>query len=135
VRRYNVGLVGGKLQLAVLEKRNGAWIAHHEDPGETEGQVEYLEEYISEFREKQKPDVAAQASSVDLNKEIPSESVQPVAPQATPANSAAAPAATTVPTASGERSAKLNRARVGEVQLQYTLRKQSDDFFSGQRSR
>jgi hypothetical protein len=23
VRRYNVGLVGGKLQLAVLEKRNG----------------------------------------------------------------------------------------------------------------
>jgi hypothetical protein len=74
VRRYNVGLVGGKLQLAALEKLNGVWIAGHEDPGEIEGQVEFLEEYISEFREKQKPDVAAQASTVDLDKEIPAES-------------------------------------------------------------
>jgi hypothetical protein len=30
VRRYNTGLVGGKLQLAVLEKRDGVWTANHE---------------------------------------------------------------------------------------------------------
>jgi hypothetical protein len=30
VRRYNTGWVGGKLQLAVLEKRNGTWKAHYE---------------------------------------------------------------------------------------------------------
>jgi hypothetical protein len=32
VRRYNTGLVGGKLQLAVLEKQGDSWIARHEDP-------------------------------------------------------------------------------------------------------
>jgi hypothetical protein len=73
VRRYNVGLVGGKLQLAVIEKANGAWSAHHADPGETEQQVESLEKYISEFREKQKPDAVAEASAVDPHKELDGE--------------------------------------------------------------
>jgi hypothetical protein len=70
VSRYNIGLVGGKLQLAVLEKLNGAWVAHHADPGETEQQVEFLEKYISDFGEKQQPDAAAEASTVDLHKEL-----------------------------------------------------------------
>ena len=70
VVRYNPGLVGGELQLAILEKSNGAWTAHYEDPGETEGQVEFLEEYISEFREKQRPDTAAEFSQVDIHKEL-----------------------------------------------------------------
>ena len=70
VRRHNIGLVGGKLQLAVLEKRDGSWIAHHEDPGETEQQVEALERYLFAFAEKQQPDAAAEASTVDLNKEL-----------------------------------------------------------------
>ena len=73
VARYNIGLVGGRLQLAVLEKLDGAWSAHHADPGETEQQVKSLEKYISEFREKQKPDVAAEASTVDLHKELDGE--------------------------------------------------------------
>jgi hypothetical protein len=71
VRRYNTGLVGGKLQLAVLEKNiNGIWSAYHADTGETEQQVQFLETYISEFREKQKPDAAAEASTVDLHGEL-----------------------------------------------------------------
>jgi hypothetical protein len=70
VVRYNPGLVGGELQLAILEKSNGAWTAHYEGPGETEGQVEFLEEYISEFREKQRPDTAAESSQVDIHKEL-----------------------------------------------------------------
>jgi hypothetical protein len=73
VRRYNVGLVGGKLQLAVLEKVNGTWSAHHADPGEIEQQVVDLEAYISEFRQKKKPDAAAKASTVDLHKELEGE--------------------------------------------------------------
>jgi hypothetical protein len=68
VRRYNTGLVGGKLQLAILEKRNGTWTARHEDPGETEQQVVALEAYISEFVEKQQPDAAAEASKIDLDR-------------------------------------------------------------------
>jgi len=70
VSKYNVGLVGGKLQLAVLEKVGGVWTAYHADPGETEQQVGILETYISEFREKQKPETAAEASTVDLHKEL-----------------------------------------------------------------
>jgi hypothetical protein len=73
VRRYNIGLVGGKLQLAILEKHNGAWIAHHEDPGETEQQVASLEKYLSEFGERQRPDVAAEASKVDVDKVLAGE--------------------------------------------------------------
>jgi len=73
VRRYNVGMVGGKLQLAVLEKLNGAWKAHHEDPGETEQQVASLEKYVSELGEKQQPDAAAQASKVDVDKVLAGE--------------------------------------------------------------
>jgi hypothetical protein len=47
VIRYNAGLVGGELQLAILEKRDdGTWIAHHEDPGETEQQVDSIEKNI-----------------------------------------------------------------------------------------
>lgn len=70
VVRYNPGLVGGELQLAVLEKRNDEWVAHHEDTGEIEQQVEVLESYISAFREQHKPDVAAQTSDIDLNIEL-----------------------------------------------------------------
>jgi hypothetical protein len=69
VVRYNPGLVGGELQLAVLEKRDGVWTAHHEDTGETEEQVDSLEKYISAFREEQKPDVAAK-KAIDLDKEL-----------------------------------------------------------------
>jgi Proteasome subunit len=72
VSAYNVALVGGgELQLAVLEKINGKWSAHHADPGEAGQQVDLLEKYISEFREQQKPDVAAaQKGVIDLNKEL-----------------------------------------------------------------
>jgi 20S proteasome alpha/beta subunit len=70
VIRYNPGLVGGELQLAILEKRDGIWVAHHEDPGETEGQVDDLEKYISEFVEKRNPDAAANASPVDIHEEL-----------------------------------------------------------------
>jgi hypothetical protein len=68
--RYTPGMVGGKRQLAVLEKNNGKWSAQHADPGETEQQLDTLEKYISAFREKQQPDAAAQGSAVDLNKEL-----------------------------------------------------------------
>jgi hypothetical protein len=68
VRRYHPGLVGGKLQLAVLEKdADGDWGADHADPGEIEQQVTELEKYISAFREKQEPDAAADASAVDID--------------------------------------------------------------------
>jgi hypothetical protein len=70
VVRYNPGLVGGELQLAVLQKRNEKWEARYEDPGETEEQVDALEKYISEFGKIQQPDAAAQASTVDLHKEL-----------------------------------------------------------------
>jgi hypothetical protein len=73
VRRYNTGWVGGKLQLAVLEKVNGAWTAHHEDPGETEQQVGSLEKYIFDFGEKQKPDAAAEAIDIDVHKVLAGE--------------------------------------------------------------
>jgi hypothetical protein len=75
VRRYNIGLVGGDLQLAILEKVNGVWAARHEDPGETERQVEILEKYISDFVEKQQPDAAAEASTVDVDKVLAGEEV------------------------------------------------------------
>ena len=39
VSRFNLGMVAGKKQLAVLEKRDGQWIAHHEDAGEGMQQV------------------------------------------------------------------------------------------------
>jgi predicted PolB exonuclease-like 3'-5' exonuclease len=68
--RYNPGLVGGELQLAILEKRNEKWEARYEDPGETEEQVDMLEKYISDFVEKQKPDTAADASRVDIHEEL-----------------------------------------------------------------
>ena len=70
VRRYNTGLVGGKLQLAVLEKQGDNWIARHEDPGETEGQVNSLEKYISGFVEQQEPNRAADESPIDIHAEL-----------------------------------------------------------------
>jgi hypothetical protein len=73
VSKYNIGLVGGKLQLAILERRDGAWIAHHEDPGEIQGQVFSLEGYIKEFGEIQKPEAAAGASNVDVHKALAGE--------------------------------------------------------------
>ena len=66
-RRYNTGLVGGKLQLAVLEKRNEGWIAHHEDP-ETEQQIVALEKYLSEFGK-----IATNEPAVDVNKALAGE--------------------------------------------------------------
>jgi hypothetical protein len=44
VIKYNPGLVGGELQLAILEKRNEKWEARYEDPGETEQQVDAVDE-------------------------------------------------------------------------------------------
>jgi 20S proteasome alpha/beta subunit len=73
VVRYNPGLVGGELQLAILEKRKGVWEARYEDPGETEQQVDFLEGYISEFRERQNPETAAEASKVDVDKVLSGE--------------------------------------------------------------
>ncbi len=70
VRRYNTGWVGGKLQLAILEKANGQWIAHHEDPGETEQQVAVLEKYIFDFGETQRPETAAEATEIDVHREL-----------------------------------------------------------------
>jgi hypothetical protein len=71
--RYNVGLVGGELQFAILEKIDGTWSARYENPGETEEQVEYLEDYISDFRERQKPEaLASQENVIDLKKELDS---------------------------------------------------------------
>jgi hypothetical protein len=67
VSAYNVGLVGGTLQLAILEKIDGKWSARHADPGEAGQQVDLLEKYISEFGEQQKPDVVAETSKIDLN--------------------------------------------------------------------
>ena len=72
VVRYNPGLVGGELQLAVLEKDGGG---HGKRvtriPGETEGQVDALEKYISEFVEKQEePDAAADASPIDIQERL-----------------------------------------------------------------
>ena len=70
VVRYNPGLVGGELQLAILEKRDGGWEARYEDPGETEQQVDALESYISKFAPQQEPDVAAKASPIDIHSEL-----------------------------------------------------------------
>lgn len=72
VIKYNPGLVGGELKLAIVEKdNNGLWKAHHEDPGETMVQVTALEEYISAFREKQKPDAVDQRTDVvDIHEEL-----------------------------------------------------------------
>jgi 20S proteasome alpha/beta subunit len=75
VIRYNAGLVGGELQLAILEKRDdGTWIAHHEDPGETEQQVDSIEKYISDFG-KPRPE----AKTVDLDKVLSGEEPVPLA--------------------------------------------------------
>ena len=52
VKRYNTGLIGGKIQLAVLQKVKGEWTAHHEDVGQAEQQMKELEEYISGFGKK-----------------------------------------------------------------------------------
>ena len=70
VTKYNFGTVGGKLQLAVLEKTKDTWTAHHSDPGEIEQQVEGLEKYITEYRHKQQPDAAAEASQVNIDEEL-----------------------------------------------------------------
>jgi hypothetical protein len=60
--RYNPGGVGGDLQLAVLEKIKGTWTAHHADTGEVEQQVQALEQHITEFSHRQRPDIAAGAA-------------------------------------------------------------------------
>jgi hypothetical protein len=67
VSKHNVGYVGGNLQLAVLEKLNGVWSAHHADPGEAGQQMDLLEKHIASFRETLEPDAAAKASAVDLH--------------------------------------------------------------------
>jgi hypothetical protein len=70
VSAYNVGLVGGNLQLAILEMVNGKWSAHHADTGEAGQQVNSLEMYISKFGEQQEPDAAADASQIDIDQEL-----------------------------------------------------------------
>jgi hypothetical protein len=45
----------------------------NEDTGETEGQVADIEKYISQFRERQEPDAAANASTVDVHKALAGE--------------------------------------------------------------
>ena len=66
VKRYNQGLVGGKTHLALLERVDGAWQAHHEDAGEVLEQVEALDAYISDFRPlQQPPTAAADPSAID----------------------------------------------------------------------
>ena len=53
VIRYNTGGIGGKQQMAVLEKgSNGPWQARHVDAeGEIKQQVDELESYISNYPE------------------------------------------------------------------------------------
>jgi hypothetical protein len=70
VSAYNVGLVGGNLQLAILEKVDGKWSAHHADTGEAGQQVVALEKYISSFVDQQEPDTAADTSAVDIHEEL-----------------------------------------------------------------
>jgi hypothetical protein len=70
VSRYNIGLVGGKKQLAVLERVAGEWTAQYADPGETDQQLKALEDYISEFVDKQRPDAASKASEMDIKQEL-----------------------------------------------------------------
>jgi hypothetical protein len=77
VSAYNVGYVGGNLQLAVLEKIDGKWSAHHADPGEAGQQVTSLEKYISEFGAKR--EAAAEASNVDVGKVLAGEEPVPLA--------------------------------------------------------
>jgi hypothetical protein len=84
VSRYNIGLVGGKLQLAALEKIRGVWTARHEDSGETEEQVASLEKYVSEFREKQNPESAAEDSNIDVHKVLAGE--ESISPEESPAS-------------------------------------------------
>ncbi len=67
VKSHNIGLVGGTTQLAVLEKSDGRWHAHHEDPGQALQQVRDLEDYISKFGPAA---IAPSASVVDPHAEI-----------------------------------------------------------------
>jgi hypothetical protein len=67
---HSVGLVGGNLQLAILEMVNGKWSAHHADTGEAGQQVDSSEMYISKFGEQQEPDAAADASQIDIDREL-----------------------------------------------------------------
>lgn len=67
VKRYNTGLVGGQSHLAVLEKVDGSWTAHHEDTGQVAQQMDELEKYIGEFRRT--PDAAAK-DAIDLDAEL-----------------------------------------------------------------
>jgi len=49
VIRYNTGMIGGPIQLAMLEKRNDTWRAAHIDAGESEQVVGQIEERIRAF--------------------------------------------------------------------------------------
>ena len=70
VSDYNVGLVGGNLQIAILEKIGGIWSAHHADPGEVGQEVASLEKHISNYVGQQEPDTVADASPVDIHEEL-----------------------------------------------------------------
>jgi hypothetical protein len=74
VSAYNVGLVGGNLQLAILERIEGKWSAHHADPGETGQDVASLEKYISNYVDRQEPDAMAGTTTVDIHEELKPES-------------------------------------------------------------
>ena len=69
VKNYNLGLVGGETRLAILEKKNGKWVSHHEDPGQSLQQVKELEEYIAAFRRERAPEKAAEGA-LDLEKAL-----------------------------------------------------------------
>ena len=77
VSAYNVGLVGGNLQLAILERTKGRWSAQHADPGEAGQEVASLEKYISNYGEQQEPDTMADASPVNIDEALkPSDTEQ-----------------------------------------------------------
>ncbi len=74
VKRYNTGLVGGPSHLAVLERVNGVWTAHHEDTGQSTQQMNELEKYIGQFKHTAD---AAEKNAVDLDAELDSAKAAP----------------------------------------------------------
>ena len=78
VKNYNIGLVGGETRLAVLEKKDGKWLAHHEDRGQVLQQVIELEDHIANFRRERIPEKAA-ADAIDIDKVLSEKTEQPIA--------------------------------------------------------
>ena len=72
VRRFNIGFVGGETRLAVLEKKEGKWLAHHEDAGQTLQQVDELKKWIASYRRVAAAEDAAPATDplAELDKPV-----------------------------------------------------------------